>query len=48
MLLGGFVFLFGGVINSGAINVTMLIIGRLLLGVGIGFVNQLHLPTCST
>ncbi|KAG9441957.1 hypothetical protein H6P81_017811 [Aristolochia fimbriata] len=40
MLFGGLIFLVGTAINAAAINVAMLIIGRLLLGVGIGFANQ--------
>lgn len=40
MLSGGLVFLVGAILNGAATNVAMLIIGRLLLGVGIGFVNQ--------
>ncbi|KAG9441070.1 hypothetical protein H6P81_016924 [Aristolochia fimbriata] len=40
MLFGGLVFLIGTAINAAAVNVAMLIIGRLLLGVGIGFANQ--------
>ncbi|KAK8681530.1 hypothetical protein V6N13_053932 [Hibiscus sabdariffa] len=40
MLLGGLTFLSGAAINAGAANVAMLILGRLLLGFGIGFTNQ--------
>ncbi|KAL8118598.1 sugar transport protein 1-like [Apium graveolens] len=40
MLLGGFLFLVGAIINAAAQNVAMLIIGRVLLGFGIGFANQ--------
>lgn len=40
MLCGGLVFLVGAIINGAAKNVAMLIIGRLLLGVGVGFANQ--------
>ncbi|KAJ8759308.1 hypothetical protein K2173_006828 [Erythroxylum novogranatense] len=40
MLSGGMVFLFGAVLNGAAVNVAMLIIGRVLLGVGVGFANQ--------
>ncbi|KAL5715345.1 hypothetical protein ACHQM5_017177 [Ranunculus cassubicifolius] len=40
MLLGGLVFLFGAIINGASANVAMLIVGRLLLGVGVGFANQ--------
>ncbi|XP_008797206.2 sugar transport protein MST6-like [Phoenix dactylifera] len=40
MLCGGAAFLIGSALNGAAVNVAMLIIGRVLLGVGIGFANQ--------
>lgn len=40
MLAGGISFLVGAGLNGGAINVAMLIVGRILLGVGVGFANQ--------
>ncbi|CAN4077815.1 unnamed protein product [Withania somnifera] len=40
MLFGGVLFLIGALVNGFAKNVAMLIIGRLLLGFGIGFANQ--------
>ncbi|KAL3692918.1 hypothetical protein R1sor_006569 [Riccia sorocarpa] len=40
ILLGGSVFLTGAILNAAAVNLTMLIIGRILLGVGIGFACQ--------
>ncbi|XP_042520887.1 sugar carrier protein C-like [Macadamia integrifolia] len=40
MLFGGVVFFAGAGINAGAKDVAMLIIGRILLGIGIGFANQ--------
>ncbi|XP_073103020.1 hexose carrier protein HEX6-like isoform X2 [Elaeis guineensis] len=40
ILLGGALFLAGAVIGGLAINIYMLIIGRVLLGIGIGFTNQ--------
>ncbi|MCO5586022.1 hypothetical protein L7F22_039959 [Adiantum nelumboides] len=40
MLLGGASFLIGAAINGAAKDVAMLIIGRILLGVGVGFANQ--------
>lgn len=43
MLTGGSVFLVGSILNGAAVNVEMLIIGRLLLGVGVGFANQVML-----
>lgn len=42
MLLGGAVFLVGAVLNGAAENVAMLIVGRILLGVGVGFTTQVH------
>ncbi|KFK39191.1 hypothetical protein AALP_AA3G211700 [Arabis alpina] len=40
MMLGSLSFLAGALLNGLAINLEMLIIGRLLLGVGVGFANQ--------
>ncbi|KAK1567336.1 hypothetical protein Q3G72_011014 [Acer saccharum] len=40
MSFGGFAFLIGAIINGVASNIIMLIVGRLLLGVGVGFANQ--------
>jgi len=40
MLLGGLLFCTGAIINGFAKNVAMLIIGRILLGFGVGFANQ--------
>lgn len=40
MLFGGVTFLAGSAINGVAENVDMLIVGRILLGVGVGFANQ--------
>ncbi|XP_030476923.1 sugar carrier protein C-like [Syzygium oleosum] len=40
MLLGGTIFLCGAIINAAAQNIAMLIIGRILLGVGVGFAIQ--------
>lgn len=38
--VGGLTFLMGSILNAAAVNVTMLILGRVLLGVGVGFGNQ--------
>lgn len=43
MLFGGCTFLAGSAINAGAVNVAMLILGRILLGLGVGFTNQVSL-----
>nr|CAD1843617.1 unnamed protein product [Ananas comosus var. bracteatus] len=40
MLIGGANFLIGAALNGAAVNLAMLIIGRILLGFGIGFANQ--------
>jgi len=40
MLLGGLTFLIGGALTGGAQHVSMLIVGRLFLGFGVGFNNQ--------
>ncbi|KAI9397113.1 hypothetical protein POPTR_004G233700v4 [Populus trichocarpa] len=40
ILLGGAAFLAGAALGGAAINVYMLIFGRVLLGVGVGFANQ--------
>ncbi|KAJ4833292.1 species-specific tRNA processing [Turnera subulata] len=37
MFLGGLIFFAGGAINAFAQNIAMLIVGRILLGVGVGF-----------
>ncbi|KAJ3696064.1 hypothetical protein LUZ60_001441 [Juncus effusus] len=40
MFGGGLVFLVGAALNGSAKDVAMLIIGRILLGIGVGFANQ--------
>lgn len=40
MLAGGALFFAGAAVNAAAVNVAMLIVGRMLLGFGIGFTNQ--------
>ncbi|KAJ1698414.1 hypothetical protein LUZ63_006926 [Rhynchospora breviuscula] len=40
MFGGGLVFLVGAALNGAAENVSMLIFGRILLGIGVGFANQ--------
>jgi MFS family permease len=42
MFIGGLVFLAGAIINAAAQNIAMLIIGRILLGIGVGFANQVN------
>lgn len=40
MLIAGIFFIVGVIFNAGAVNLAMLIIGRILLGCGVGFANQ--------
>ncbi|XP_020587007.1 sugar transport protein 4-like [Phalaenopsis equestris] len=40
MFVGGLIFLIGAALNGVAVNVLMLILGRILLGIGVGFANQ--------
>ena len=40
IIVGSLSFLAGAIINAAAQNIAMLIIGRILLGAGIGFGNQ--------
>ncbi|CAL9080440.1 unnamed protein product [Musa textilis] len=40
MLCGGLTFLVGAALNGAAQDVLMLILGRILLGIGVGFANQ--------
>ncbi|CAM0908934.1 unnamed protein product [Alopecurus aequalis] len=40
MLLGGVMFLAGSIVNAAAVNIAMLIVGRMLLGFGLGFTLQ--------
>ncbi|KAJ1377435.1 Sugar/inositol transporter, partial [Sesbania bispinosa] len=40
MILGGCFFFAGGAMNGAAENIAMLILGRILLGLGVGFTNQ--------
>lgn len=43
MFAGGITFLAGSAINGAAKNVFMLILGRILLGIGVGFANQVRI-----
>lgn len=43
MLTGGLFFLIGSLLNGFAMNIEMLIIGRILLGFGVGFCNQVRI-----
>lgn len=48
ILCGAVSFFAGAVLNAAAENIAMLIIGRILLGVGIGFGNQVSKTNSST
>lgn len=43
MLLGGLIFFIGALLNALAQAIWMLIVGRLLLGIGVGFSIQVNL-----
>uniref|UniRef100_A0A453JAY7 Major facilitator superfamily (MFS) profile domain-containing protein n=1 Tax=Aegilops tauschii subsp. strangulata TaxID=200361 RepID=A0A453JAY7_AEGTS len=45
ILIGGSVFIAGSAFGGAAVNVYMLLVNRILLGIGLGFTNQV-LPTC--
>ncbi|KAJ4849015.1 Sugar transport protein 5 [Turnera subulata] len=40
MVLGGLTFFAGAAVNGGSVNIVMLLLGRILLGFGVGFTNQ--------
>lgn len=40
IIAGGVSFLIGSALNASAVNLAMLLLGRIMLGVGIGFGNQ--------
>lgn len=42
MLIAGFFFVVGVILNAAAQDLAMLIIGRILLGCGVGFANQVR------
>lgn len=44
MVTGGFAFLLGAALQAAAYDWWMLIVGRILLGVGIGFANEVRMP----
>lgn len=46
ILTGGAAFLAGAALGGAAHNVYMLIFGRILLGIGVGFANQVKYITC--
>ncbi|KAG8373719.1 hypothetical protein BUALT_Bualt11G0054000 [Buddleja alternifolia] len=40
MMMAGSIFLVGAALTGGAVHIAMLIVGRILLGIGVGFANQ--------
>lgn len=44
MLIAGCFFIVGVILNAAAQDLAMLIIGRILLGCGVGFANQVRFP----
>lgn len=42
MFIGGALFLAGSIVNAAAVNIAMLIVGRMLLGIGVGFTLQVQ------
>ncbi|KAJ7000597.1 hypothetical protein NC653_011152 [Populus alba x Populus x berolinensis] len=42
--VGGIIFFIGAALNAGAVDLSMLIAGRILLGVGVGFSTQSVVP----
>jgi MFS transporter, SP family, sugar:H+ symporter len=47
ILIGGTVFIAGSVFGGAAVNVYMLLINRILLGIGLGFTNQVVFACCT-
>jgi MFS transporter, SP family, sugar:H+ symporter len=45
IIIGGALFIVGGAINGGSENIPMLILGRVFLGFGVGFTNQVSRKT---
>ncbi len=40
MLMAGLAFCIGAALTAGAVHLAMLVVGRIMLGVGVGFANQ--------
>lgn len=47
IMCGGISFIVGATLDASAVNLTMLILGRIMLGVGIGFGNQVSIGSPS-
>lgn len=48
IIIGGLAYMFGAALGGAAYNIYMLIFGRILLGVGLGFTNQVRKSTFSS
>ncbi len=46
LLLGGLAFLIGTGLLAGAVHISMLFLGRVFLGIGVGFANQVSTSLC--
>ena len=44
MTIGGALFIIGAALQAGAVHLAMLIIGRVMLGLGVGLANQVRSP----
>lgn len=42
IVIGGVAYMLGAALGGAALNIYMLLVGRILLGVGLGFTNQVH------
>ena len=43
MTIGGALFIIGAALQAGAVHLAMLIVGRVMLGLGVGLANQVRL-----
>lgn len=43
MTIGGLLFIIGAALQAGAVHLAMLIVGRVMLGFGVGLANQVGL-----
>ena len=44
MTIGGLLFIIGAALQAGAVHLAMLIVGRVMLGFGVGLANQVGTP----
>lgn len=45
MTIGGLLFIIGAALQAGAVHLAMLIVGRVMLGFGVGLANQVGMPS---